>query len=91
MYEEETHFVKLLLKQPETVLAHLTLVTLTFVPMTPKSIGLLCFHGRMCGPSLRNVGQGVFDWTRKGYRRTDRPTYMCNAIFFEGGHNNKQI
>ena len=29
MYEEEIHFVKLLLKQPETVLAHLTPVTLS--------------------------------------------------------------
>ena len=36
MYEEEIQFVKLLLKQPETVLAHLTLVTLTFDPVTPK-------------------------------------------------------
>ena len=61
MYEEEIHFVKLLLKQPETVLAHLTLATLTFDPVTPTSIGFLSYHGRMCGPSLRNVGQGVHD------------------------------
>ena len=32
MYEEEIQVVKLLLKQPETVLANLTLVTLTSDP-----------------------------------------------------------
>jgi len=37
MYEEETHFGKLLLKQSETVLAHLTPVTMTFDPVTPES------------------------------------------------------
>ena len=31
MYEEEIHFGKLLLKQYETVLTHLTPVTVTFV------------------------------------------------------------
>jgi len=41
MYEEEIHFGKLLLKQSEMVLEHLTLVTLTFDQVTPKS---------MCGP-----------------------------------------
>jgi len=30
MYEEEIHFGKLLLKQSETILSHLTLMTLTF-------------------------------------------------------------
>jgi len=35
MYEEEIHFGKLLFKQSETVLAHLTPVT--FDPVTPKS------------------------------------------------------
>ena len=32
----------------------------------------------------------VIDRKRKGYRWTDRPTDMCQAIcplFFEGGHN----
>mgnify|MGYP007133523160 CR=1 FL=1 len=38
MYEEEIHFGKLLLKQSETVLTHLTPVTLTFDPVTPKSL-----------------------------------------------------
>ena len=36
MNEEEIHFGKLLLKQSETVLAHLTPVTLTFDQVTPK-------------------------------------------------------
>ena len=39
MYEEEIHFWKLILKQSETVLAHFTLLTLTFDPVTPKSVG----------------------------------------------------
>ena len=34
MYEKEIHFVKLLLKKSETLLTHLTLVTLTFNPVT---------------------------------------------------------
>ena len=46
-------FSKLLL------LTHLTQVTLTFDSVTPKSIGFLCCPGRMCGPSLRKVGQDV--------------------------------
>jgi len=37
MYEEKNHFWKLLLRQSETVLAHLTPVTLTIDPRTPKS------------------------------------------------------
>ena len=43
MYEED--FGKLLLKQSETVLAHLAQVTLTFVPVIRKSIGFLCYTG----------------------------------------------
>jgi len=39
MYEEEIHFGKLLLKQSEMVLAHLTPVTLTFDPETPIQKG----------------------------------------------------
>jgi len=35
MYEEEIHFGKLLLKQSEMVLKHLTMVTLAFDPVTP--------------------------------------------------------
>ena len=58
MYEEEIHFVKLLLKQPETVLAHLTPMTLTFDTVTQKSIEFLCCPGQMCGQSLRKVDQG---------------------------------
>ena len=45
----------------ETVLAHLTLVTLTFDPVTPKTVGFLCFQGWMCGQSLRKVGEGILE------------------------------
>jgi len=65
MYEEEIHFGKLLLKQLETVLEHLTPVTLTFDQVTIKSIGFLCYPGWMHGQSLRTVGK-VIDWKRKG-------------------------
>jgi len=37
MYEEEVYFEALLFKHLEMVLEHLTLVTLTFNPVTPKS------------------------------------------------------
>ena len=40
------------------MLAHLTLVTLTF---DPKINRFLCCPGRMCGPILRKVGQGVLE------------------------------
>ena len=59
MYEGENHFGKLLLKQLGTVFEHLTLVTLTFDPVTP--IGFLCYQGWMYGLSLKKVGQGVID------------------------------
>ena len=45
----------------ETVFEHLTPVTLTFNPVTPKWIGFLCYPGWMCGQSLRMVGQGVVE------------------------------
>ena len=38
--------------------AHLTLVTLTFDPVTSKWIYFLYYPGWMCWPSLRRVGQG---------------------------------
>ena len=41
-----------LIKRSEMVLEHLILVTLTFDPVTPKSIGFLCCPGRMCGQSI---------------------------------------
>ena len=28
-------------------------------PLTPKSIGFLCYPGQMCGPSFRSVDQGI--------------------------------
>ena len=78
MYEEEIHFGKILLKQSEMVLTHLTPVTLTFDPviyrvhMLPKMYVWTKFEkGR-----LRR--SRVIDRKRKGYRwterRTDRPT-----------------
>ena len=59
MYEEDLG--KLLLKQSETVLAHLAQVTLTFVPVIRKSIGFLCYTGWMCRTTLGKVGQGVLE------------------------------
>ena len=41
MHEEEIHFRKLLPKQFEMFLPHLTTETLTFDPVTLKSIGFL--------------------------------------------------
>jgi len=58
MYEEEIHFAKLLFKQSEMVLEHLTPGILTFDPVTPKSIGFLCYPGWML--LIRN-GLGTFD------------------------------
>jgi len=61
-----------------TGLTHLTLVTLTFDPVTPVSIGFFCCPGRICVPSLRKVGQGVLEiLTGNGLqtdKQTDRPT-----------------
>ena len=72
MYEEEIHFGKLLLKQFETVL---TVVTLTFDPVTPKSIGFLCCPGQMCGQSLREfVGRGVLELLIGNQKVTDGQT-----------------
>ena len=65
---------KLFLKQFEMVLEHLTLVT--FDPVTPRSIGFICYPEWMCGSSLKKVGQGVLELligNEIGYRRTDRP------------------
>jgi len=56
MYEEETHFGKLLLKQSETVLTHLIRWPW---PLTQWLQKQQSSSGRMCGPSLRKVGQGV--------------------------------
>ena len=74
MYEEEIHFGNLLPKQSETVLAHLTPVTLTIEPVTPNSIGFFCYCGWMWGPSLRKVGQGVFQILIGNKKVTARPT-----------------
>jgi len=57
MYEEEIHFGKLLLKESETVLTHLSPVTVTFDPVTLNSKGFLCCPGWMRGQSLWKVGK----------------------------------
>ena len=44
-------FWEIVIKQSETFLAHWTLLTLTFDPVTQKSVGFLCFPGWMRGPS----------------------------------------
>ena len=67
---------KLSLKQSEMVLEHLTLVTLTIDQMTPKSIGFLCYPGRMCGQSgTRKVGQGILEILIGNEKVTDGRTY----------------
>jgi len=62
MYDEEIHFWKCLFKQFEMVLEHLTLVALTFDPLSPRSKWFICYPGRTCGSSLRKVGQGVLEF-----------------------------
>ena len=74
MYEEELHFGKLLLKQSDMVLTHLTPVTLTFDPVTPIFKGFLCCPGRMCGQTLRKVGQGVLKLLIRNEKVTDGHT-----------------
>jgi len=82
MYEGEIHFWKLLLKQSETVLTHLTPMTLTFDPVTSKSIGFICCPGRMFGQCLRKVGQGILELLIGNEKVTDIQTDMSKAIFF---------
>jgi len=56
-------------------LAHLTPVTLTFDPVTQRSIGSLCYPGWMCGPSLKKVVQGILkELLIRNEKVTDRPT-----------------
>ena len=73
MYEEEIHFGKLLIKQSETVLAHLTLVTLTFDSVNPK-INKVQLLPRMDVWTKFEEGRPSFscaiDRKRKGYRWT---------------------
>ena len=42
-------------------MAYLTLVTLTFNPVSPKPLWFLCCIGWICGPSMRRVGQCVLE------------------------------
>jgi len=71
MYEEEIYFGKLLLKQSEMVLAHLTPKTLNFDPVTPKSIASICYQVWMC--VQRKVGQDL-KLIIGNEMVTDRPT-----------------
>jgi len=76
MYEEEIHFGKVLLKQSVMVLAHLTPVILTFDPVTPKSMGFLCYPGWMCGPSLKKIGECVLESLIRNKKVTGGQTYQ---------------
>jgi len=40
----------------------------------PSQIGLLCYLGWMCGPSLRKVGQGVLELLIRNEKITDGQT-----------------
>ena len=88
MCDEDIYFGKVLLKQSETVLTHLTRC---HWPLTQKSIGLtwlICYPGCICGISVRKVGQGVLELLIGNEKVTYGPTDMCKAIcllFFEGG------
>ena len=71
MYEEEIHFGKLLLKQFEMILEHLTWVTLTF---DPKSIGVRLLPMTDVWTKLEegmSRRSRVIDRKLKYYRRTD--------------------
>jgi len=51
----------------------------TFDLVTPVSIGFLCRPGRMCGPSLRKVGQGVLEILIGNEKVTDGQTNRQTA------------
>jgi len=63
---------------------------MTFYPMTPKSIGFICYPGwMMYGPSLKKVDLGLLELLIGNKmlqtdlptnQSTDRPTDMCKAI-----------
>jgi len=57
-------------------------------PLTPVSIGCLCYPGRTCVQSLRKVGHGVLELLIGNEKVTDGQTDMCKAIcplFFRSG------
>ena len=66
MYEEEIHFGKLLLKT----------IWHSFETFDPV---LLCYPGRMCGQSLRKVGQGVLELLIENEKVTDGQT--CAKLY----------
>jgi len=82
-----------LLKQSETVLEHLTPVTLTFDPKINRIPLLSRMEVWTKFEEGRSRRSRVIDRKQKGYRCTDRPTDMCKPICtlpFEGGHNNRK-
>ena len=52
---------EIVIKHSETALAHLTVVTLTFDPVTLKWKEFICYPGWICEPRLRTVGQCVLE------------------------------
>ena len=90
MYEKETYFRKLLFKQSEMVLEHLTPLTITFGLVTPKSIGFQCYPRWTYVQSVKKVGQGnlrlfignkkVTDWSTDRHVQSNMP-----SLFRRGG------
>ena len=71
----------------ETFLAHFTPVTLIFDPVTPRSIGFLCYPGWMCEPSLK-VGQDALKLLIGNKKVTERWTDHVQSnmpSFLRGG------
>ena len=60
-------------------------------PSDPKSIGFLCCPVRMCGPSLRKVGQGFLELLIRNKKVTDgqsnRHVQSNMPSLLRGGHN----
>jgi len=65
-------------------------------PLTPKCIGFFCCPGRMCGQSLRKVGQGVLELLIRNEKVTDGSTDLPTdqhvqsnmPSLLRGGHKN---
>ena len=75
MYEEDIHIWKVLLKQCETVLTHLILVT---VMWTTFEVG-------------RSMRSRCIDLKRKGYRRTYQNTDRHTFFFERGHNKQMQF
>ena len=84
MYEEEIHFGKLLLKESETVLTHLSPVTVTFDPVTLNSKGFLCCPGWMRGQSLWKVGKFYFNHPYVCHMELSNPNCLTDTVRQQG-------